>query len=282
MGVSSYQPTCPVPSSSIYKKGSNCGNYAMECRVYNEDPSKYVCFPSLNSSNFLPGDGPVFYHDHSCDLSHTLIENNIVSSTSVPGISYDPMLLKVVTTGQSRVEVIDRMIQTLHQSNIYGVPTNIPFLVNLLQEKNFRENGADSKTVSEFKGISESYNSLEISNAIAGYLFSQRALSRIGSQSDPWTECSNFCNSHDLTRVERLQVNSIVVDCSLSGDRSKPNQYTLQFGDDTVKIGLIRSSDEEIHVSIDDELVQSYVYSAVDGSVQVFPVTSTDRFPRII
>lgn len=252
----------------------------MECRVYNEDPAKCVCFPYLNSSNFLPGDGVVFYRDHVTDHSHTLIENNVVSSTSVPGISYDPMLLKVVTTGQSRLEVIDRMIQTLHRCNIYGVPTNIPFLINLLQEKYYRENGADSKTVSEFGGISESYDRLEIGNAIAGYLFSQCPSSDSTSNSDLWTQCANYCNSHDLTRIERMKVNSILVDCKLLGDRTKPNSYTLQFNDQTVSISLMRSSDQEIHIFVDHELIQSYVYSAPDGSVHVFPVTATDRFPR--
>ena len=242
--------------------------------------SKVGLFSLSYSSHFLPGDGVVFYHDHVTDHSHTLIENNVVSSTSIPGISYDPMLLKVVTTGQSRLEVIDRMIQTLHRCNIYGVPTNIPFLINLLQEKHYRESGADSKTVSEFGGISETYDPLEISNAIAGYLFSQCGVSDSISDTDPWTQCANYCNSHDLTRIERMKVNSVLVDYKLSGDRTKPNSYTLQFNDQTVSIGLIRSSDQEMCISVDHELVQSYVYSAPDGSVHVFPVTATDHFPR--
>ncbi|KNB42865.1 biotin carboxylase [Blastocystis sp. subtype 4] len=47
IGVSSFQPACAAPSSSIYKNGPNCGTYAMECRVYNEDPAKWVCSPYL-------------------------------------------------------------------------------------------------------------------------------------------------------------------------------------------------------------------------------------------
>lgn len=279
MGVSSFQPELPAPSSSIYKKGPNCGSFAMECRVYNEDPSKlfFTCF--LIFSDFLPGDGVVIYRNQVEDNSHTIIENNVVTSPSVSGISYDPMLLKVITTGQSRLEVIDRMIQTLCRCNIYGVPTNIPFLVNLLQDKQFREKGADSKTVSEFKGISDTYDPFEISNAVAGYIFSQ-CVSTQSQVSGPWTQLLNYCNSHNLTRVDRLKVNSLLVDCQLSGDITKPNTYILRFNNRNVSIGLIRTSEDEMQISIDNEFVRSFVYPDRSGKVFVFPVTSTDRFQR--
>ena len=42
IGVASYLQ--PLVDSSIYKGGRKGDSYAMECRVYNEDPAKCVCF----------------------------------------------------------------------------------------------------------------------------------------------------------------------------------------------------------------------------------------------
>ena len=148
----------------------------MECRVYNEDPQKYYClWQHILHSHFLPGDGVVTFKNQVKEDDKIMIENNItVLKNGQNNVSFDPMLLKVITSGNSRQEVIDRMKKALRQCHIFGVPTNIQFLMNALNMKRFCEEGADSQTIVEEKekllGTNEC-SSFELGNVIASYLF---------------------------------------------------------------------------------------------------------------
>lgn len=109
-----------------------------------------------------------------------MIENNITAThRHQPGVSFDPMLLKVITTGQSRLEVIERMEEALRRCTITGIPTNIQFLVNALRMKRFREEGATSCTVKEEeKSLMETpaMTVFEITNTIASYLMHKKVI----------------------------------------------------------------------------------------------------------
>ena len=83
------------------------------------------------------------------------------------------MLLKVITTGQTRNEVIERMEDALRRCTITGIPTNIQFLVNALRMKKFREEGVTRCTVKEEEKVlmdTPAMSLFEISNTIASYL----------------------------------------------------------------------------------------------------------------
>ena len=102
-----------------------------------------------------------------------MIENNITATHQHQGVSFDPMLLKVITTGQTRTEVIERMEDALRRCTITGIPTNIQFLVNALRMKKFREEGVTSCTVKEEEKVlmdTPAMSLFEISNTIASYL----------------------------------------------------------------------------------------------------------------
>ena len=109
------------------------------------------------------------------DTQHTMIENNITPvKKGERAVSFDPMLLKVITTGKTRLEVIQRMEDALRRCNIYGIPTNIQFLVNALRMEKFRGYGADSQTVVEEKETLLRKNTLslvEICNSVASHVF---------------------------------------------------------------------------------------------------------------
>ena len=158
----------------------------MECRVYNEDPSKYFLhhFFSNCYSNYLPGEGTVIFHDQTHHLPHTQVEDNTIatpSSSSSSSVSYDPMLLKVITSGNTREETITRMMTALRHTHIYGIPTNIPMLLNALRLEQFRVKGADSQTTVEFAKELTSTGTpscFEKSASIAAYLFATNVLNR--------------------------------------------------------------------------------------------------------
>jgi acetyl/propionyl-CoA carboxylase alpha subunit len=60
-----------------------------------------------------------------------------VHTGSEVSIHYDPMLAKVITHAPSRAEAIERMTAALSHLAVQGIPTNAPFLVDLLQHPAF-------------------------------------------------------------------------------------------------------------------------------------------------
>jgi acetyl/propionyl-CoA carboxylase alpha subunit len=50
---------------------------------------------------------------------------------------YDPMLAKVITWGDNRLEAVQRMIRALQDTVILGVTTNIPYLIDILHHPEF-------------------------------------------------------------------------------------------------------------------------------------------------
>ena len=124
-------------------------------------------------SHFLPGDGfPRLFN--AVSDPHTRIENNIPSSPAAT--AFDPLLLKIITAGNSRNEVIERMESALRRCVVLNVPTNSQMLLNALKLPKFRSEGADSRLVDEFpreliepKGMSE----FEVVSSLAAFLFAR-------------------------------------------------------------------------------------------------------------
>ena len=50
---------------------------------------------------------------------------------------YDPMLGKIITWGADRAEAIRKMARALEETVVLGVTTNVPFLLDILQQPQF-------------------------------------------------------------------------------------------------------------------------------------------------
>ena len=218
------------------------------------------------------------YHNQVKDTTHTQIENNIVPSTSSSSVSYDPMLLKVITSGSSRLEVIERMMNALRHSHVYGVPTNMQLLLNALQLQSFREKGADSRTLIENEAQLTQMvppTSFEVANSIAAYIFAS------GRNDDvsPWEKLAGFCNSHALTRVVHMRVNGATFPCKIAGDSTTDHGYSVSLpGGEVFSVRLVKALEDQLQIQINDRLVSSFVYRDKDG-MRVFPMTTLDCFP---
>jgi len=54
-------------------------------------------------------------------------------------VHYDPLLLKLVAHGATRLQAIERMIDALDRTVIEGVRTTVPFLRRVVASPEFRE-----------------------------------------------------------------------------------------------------------------------------------------------
>jgi acetyl-CoA carboxylase biotin carboxylase subunit len=100
---------------------------AIECRVYAEDPSK----------GFLPSPGTVQRLELPSGAG-IRIESGVEAGSTV-SVHYDPLLLKLIAHGRTRVEAIERLTDALDRCVIEGVRTTIPFLRRVIASPEFRE-----------------------------------------------------------------------------------------------------------------------------------------------
>lgn len=100
--------------------------WAMECRIYAEDPDK----------NFMPSPGRITYLKAPSGRN-VRDDSGVYEGAEVP-MFYDPMISKLSTWGPTRIEAIDRMRAALGEYRIGGIRHNIAFHEVLMEHEPFR------------------------------------------------------------------------------------------------------------------------------------------------
>jgi len=98
---------------------------ALEVRLYAEDPS----------AGFLPQSGTVV--DWHLPPAEGLRVDSGVEAGSEVGIHYDPMLAKIITSGETRSLALQRMRRALRSLSVQGVTTNRELLIRVLDHRAF-------------------------------------------------------------------------------------------------------------------------------------------------
>jgi acetyl-CoA carboxylase, biotin carboxylase subunit len=88
--------------------------HAVECRIYAEDPVKFLPSPGRITHLRVP-DGPYVRNDSGC-----------YEGAEIP-VHYDPMISKLVVWGDDRVAAVARMRRALDEYQVRGIETNLPF-----------------------------------------------------------------------------------------------------------------------------------------------------------
>lgn len=101
--------------------------WAMESRVYAEDPFKNFGLPSI---------GRLSRYQEPLHLPKVRCDSGVEEGSEI-SIYYDPMICKLVCYGDDREEAIQRSIQALDAYVIRGVTHNIPLLRDILTEERF-------------------------------------------------------------------------------------------------------------------------------------------------
>ncbi|HET7504266.1 MAG TPA: acetyl-CoA carboxylase biotin carboxylase subunit [Kofleriaceae bacterium] len=88
--------------------------HAIECRVYAEDPVKFLPSPGTITHLRVP-DGPYVRNDSGC-----------YEGAEIP-VHYDPMISKLVVWGEDRGAALGRMRRALDEYQVRGIETNLAF-----------------------------------------------------------------------------------------------------------------------------------------------------------
>ncbi|XP_014907682.1 propionyl-CoA carboxylase alpha chain, mitochondrial isoform X2 [Poecilia latipinna] len=199
--------------------------WAIESRVYAEDPYKSFGLPSI---------GRLSEYQEPLDLSNVRVDSGIEEGSDI-SIYYDPMISKLVTYGSTRAEALSRMEDALDHYVIRGVTHNIPLLREIITHPRFISGDISTNFLPEvypdgFKGHqldAESCRELLASAAalyITAQLRSRNILGPLRVSSAPvesgyWELCVELGG-------ERHQV-----DITKSGD-----VYTVEAGGGTVEV----------------------------------------------
>jgi acetyl-CoA carboxylase, biotin carboxylase subunit len=88
--------------------------HAVECRIYAEDPVKFLPSPGRITHLRVP-DGPYVRNDAGC-----------YEGAEIP-VHYDPMISKLVVWGEDRKAAVARMRRALDEYQVRGIETNLAF-----------------------------------------------------------------------------------------------------------------------------------------------------------
>jgi acetyl-CoA carboxylase biotin carboxylase subunit len=97
---------------------------AIECRVYAEDPLRFLPSPGTITSLRVPG-GPYVRDD-----------SGVVAGSQI-SVYYDPLISKLIVWGEDRDRAIARMRRALDEYRLGGIKHNLPFHRRLMRHPLF-------------------------------------------------------------------------------------------------------------------------------------------------
>ncbi|HJW08474.1 MAG TPA: acetyl-CoA carboxylase biotin carboxylase subunit [Holophagaceae bacterium] len=161
--------------------------WAMECRIYAEDPDK----------NFMPSPGKITFL-RTPSGRNVRDDSGVYEGAEVP-MFYDPMISKLSTWGPTRLEAIDRMRAALGEYRIGGIRHNVAFHEVLMEHEPFRSGALHTSMLDKpFWKKKEQGPSLKF--AVAAALLNEleaeerRAAQPVGSDGKPdaWKHWGKF------------------------------------------------------------------------------------------
>lgn len=99
--------------------------HSIQARIYAED-----CL-----QQFLPSAGQV---DRATFSTQARTETWVRDGITVTSL-YDPLLAKIIVHGSDRWDAVQRLIDALNETRIYGITTNLNYLKALLQQREYQE-----------------------------------------------------------------------------------------------------------------------------------------------
>jgi acetyl-CoA carboxylase biotin carboxylase subunit len=120
----------PLPLSQQELDARRRG-HAVECRIYAEDPVKFLPSPGKITHLRIP-DGPYVRNDGGC-----------YEGAEIP-VHYDPLISKLVVWGEDRNKAVARMRRALDEYQVRGIETNLAFHRRCFRHAAFIEGDYDT------------------------------------------------------------------------------------------------------------------------------------------
>jgi acetyl/propionyl-CoA carboxylase alpha subunit len=124
---------------SFSQKDIRSKGHAIECRIYAEN----------GFDNFAPSIGTIseILFPHGLGVR---IDEGIRAGQKITPY-YDPLLAKIITWGENRDIALKRMKRSLNELKIIGIDSSIPFCLNLIKHKTFKNGKYSTDTLDQIK-----------------------------------------------------------------------------------------------------------------------------------
>ena len=189
----------PLTQHEVHQTG-----HAIEARIYAENP-KTGFLPSIGTLHRLAF--PDIFHkvkkiedNNSQSWSSIRIDSGVEQGGEI-SIHYDPLIAKLVVHADSRKQAIRTMQNTLAQSGVLGVETNLGFLQNIMQHPDFEAAKTDTLFVdSNLESLlEENHNSVDwvcwgtaIACLLKDYAESETKAQESMEPCSPWNSLNNW------------------------------------------------------------------------------------------
>lgn len=232
----------------------SCVGHAFEARVYAENPAR----------NFLPATGTVWHHSTPVEINTGPSSDGIRVDTGLRagqevGVHYDPMISKLIVHGATREVALEKLVSSLKDYQIAGVPTNIEFMIKCAQHPTFQRAGAvNTGFLEDFADdvyIEDNPIPSPLARCIGAYAACLHLEKRIGVRDIQRNACSPWSSLSGSWRQ--------------GGESSRAIRRFPLFGDDindyAVDCISNRDGSFDIHVVVDDQLIQAFHVSGIFG-----------------
>jgi acetyl-CoA carboxylase biotin carboxylase subunit len=172
--------TLPWTQAQLAQRG-----HAIEVRVYAEDPAR----------NDLPQAGPLLLYRQPTGPG-LRIDAGVAEGSAIT-VHYDPMIAKLIASGETREQARQRALAALRDFPILGVRTNVPFLIRLLEHPRFIAGDLSTRFLDDEGEVlraslaTAADADVQAIAAAAGTLASASADATAGKP-DPWTTVKGF------------------------------------------------------------------------------------------
>ncbi|KRX52995.1 Propionyl-CoA carboxylase alpha chain, mitochondrial [Trichinella sp. T9] len=170
--------------------------WALECRVYAEDPYKSFGLPSV---------GRLTRYEEPLRLNGIRCDSGIYEGSEI-SIYYDPLICKLIAYANDRIETINLMRDALDEYVIRGVTNNIPLLRDIMSEERYRSGNITTKYLFEtypegFHGVRLNDEETRSIAAVAAALFTHhrhRAVNFLNSLQQDFSKNTQSMNEQML------------------------------------------------------------------------------------
>jgi acetyl-CoA carboxylase biotin carboxylase subunit len=122
----------PFSQKDLAQKG-----HAIELRIYAEDPV-----------TFMPSPGKISVYER-VEGEGVRFDDGIESGSSITPF-YDPMIAKLIVSDTNRKLALEKALQVLLKMKLEGIKNNIPFLIDVVQDEQFKDGNYTTQFVSQY------------------------------------------------------------------------------------------------------------------------------------
>lgn len=248
----------PLQQSDLHIKG-----WSFEARLYAEDVP----------AGFLPATGTLehlYLPEASARVDTGVAQGDEISP------HYDPMIAKLIVSGNSRLEALNALAVALADSRIAGATTNLLFLQSLCANEAFRQGKMDTGLIDrELEALIQEPEADITAQSVAALALLN--LLSAPAASDPWDSCRNYRHwggsRQQLALIYRGEALKIRVEQS-------PEGLVVTAGDNSCTVRIISALHGEAVLELSGYRC-SVAWALSADAITVFIGGETHTFQRV-